>query len=147
LVSRIPSLLLRDETSDKLLYAVLEPADFPSLLDQLEAERASKREGVEYLRQQIAEAPDEGFRRSLQDRLDEVFPDTQWWMQDWLPFLGATRYPDAAPILMEYLGHENLQARRGAVVGLGLLGDRAHLKELTERLPHEEPGVQDAIVE
>lgn len=146
LVTRVEHLITRDNTSHRLLIPLLEPADYPALAAQLEAERAERRDYIEQMRRDLADPSMATMHDHLKQQLERHGHDTEFWMESWLPLLGATRHPEASGILLQYLVHENPQARAGAAEGLGLLGDPAHLPALVDRLADEQPMVQEAIV-
>jgi hypothetical protein len=98
-----------------LLPPFLEPADFVTIRDQMEACREKAWKELEEMRDRAAREPDAEF-------VDDVNWDYE--LENYLPLLGATRNPAARPILLHYLDRsDSVQLQKAAIDGLSFMND------------------------
>jgi HEAT repeat protein len=147
LVKHINHLQSRDSRSIKVLYPLLEEDDFTAIQASLKGEYDQRERRIENLKELMALVQDEESKAMYQRQIDQVLENTsEWFVEPWLPLLGATNNHEAIPILIHYLDNENHQARAGAVRGLAFFDDDAVAEVLAKRLPKEDGGYVSAEI-
>lgn len=146
LVKHIDQLQSRDSVSVALLYPLLDEDDFTSLQAGLQREIDSRAEHIHDLQKSVDEAVNDELRAMFEKNLERAKQSGDWYVEQWLPLLGATGSRKAIPILTEYLENPDHQARAGAIRGLAYFNDDEIAGVLAERLLDENPHNQNEIV-
>jgi hypothetical protein len=145
LVDRLEELLQQSHEGYLILLPLLQPDDFAPIKRAFEREVAQQKELLVALKRRASRETDKEEKNQLTRQIDEFEHRENWWMERWLRLFGATRHPEAKPLLLNYLDDANHQARAGAIDGLGYGYDDEIGERLTARLAAEQV-IPDVLV-
>lgn len=137
LVDQVDGVVQDSHDGYLVLLPLLQPEDFSTIRHALERAVARRQEAMAELKRRVATETDAEEKARTLERIATAENQGNWWMEPWLRLFGATRHPEAKPLLLKYLDDPNHQARAAAVDGLSYVYDAEIGARLTARLAVE----------